>query len=181
MNRVSRSLIAAAGFAVLLLSTAPAEAQRGRGHTIDGVRFDVHLDFGWHQAFGVGFRVDIPIVPDGLVDGVQDELALSPGAEFFFWNWRSRRNRDEYLYYGDMGIWPLLALQWNFYLNDKWSIFPELGIAFFWYWDDFDGGRNTHFGAHPFLGFGARYHFSSRNALLMRINWPAGLQIGITF
>lgn len=158
-------------FALSTGYTSNAEAQANH---IDGARIDVHLDLAWYAAFGLGFRVDIPIVEDGLIDSVDDELAISPGAELFFFRWRHRDGYDD----GYAALWPLIALQWNFYLDD-WSLFPELGLVFVvWddYWDDRHGGF-----IYPFLGLGARYHFNSRNALLMRINWPAGFQIGITF
>lgn len=171
----------------ILLSASGAEAQRGRGRMIQGVRPEVHLDFGWHGAFGVGFRVDIPIVPDGFIDGVDDEFALSPGAEFFFFSYYNNHGvRGHYYYDEGLAVWPLLAAQWNFYLNEDWSIFPELGIAMIFYThthrvSDFGDETHSHIAFDPFFGFGARWHFNARNALLMRLSWPAGFQIGITF
>jgi hypothetical protein len=134
----------------MLGSAATAEAQAHRGRK-DGVRVDLHLDLGWYQAFGLGFRVDIPIVKDGLIDSANDELSLSPGAELYFWDYQTTF----------LGIWPILALQWNFYVGREWSVFPELGLGFF-------------------LGE-TRHHFSDANSFLMRISFPAGLQLGITF
>lgn len=136
-----------------------------------GVRFDLHLDFGYFANAGVGFRADIPIVRDGLISGVRDDLSLSLGAELMWWY------RHEY---NGFGVLPIAALQWNFYVSDHWDIFPELGVTFIFgpgEWNDkyFPGY------ALPFIGVGARYHFSPRNALLMRVNFPAGFQVGITF
>lgn len=167
----------AVAFAVLLLWSAPAAAQdevEGAGRAgQDSLRLDLHLDLGWYGAFGAGARLDVTIVPEGLLDGVEDDLAISPGLEVLFFYSQ---------YYGDgVGIWPLLAFQWNFYLSDAWAIFPELGIIFFFaqesryyerYWSSFIA---------PFGGFGARWTFNGKNALLMRISWPAGFQVGITF
>jgi hypothetical protein len=31
------------------------------------------------------------------------------------------------------------------------------------------------------VAFGGRYHWSRRNALVLRLSWPFGLQVGITF
>ena len=178
MTSVTR-LGAAGAFAaaVLVLAMAgKAEAQRHHRGRIDGARVDVHLDLGWYQAFGLGFRVDIPIV-DSIIDEVDDELALSPGAELFFWDF------DRTF----VSLWPVIALQWNFYLSEKWSVFPELGLSLFIgddrYYAYGRGPRGRGVGAHiwPFLGVGGRYHWNDRNSLIMRINWPAGLQIGITF
>ncbi len=118
-----------------------------------------------------------------MIEGnVDDELVLSPGAEFLFWDYYGRDHTS------NVGIAPLVALQWNFYVSDKWSVFPELGVAMMFgdYWHhkhshNDPGNDHGHVYVDPFLGGGARYHFSARNALLLRINWPAGLQIGITF
>ncbi|MDH5673159.1 MAG: hypothetical protein OEZ06_13470 [Myxococcales bacterium] len=176
---------------LLLCFTEAAQARGGGGgNKIDGVRPEVHLDLGvFHGGFGVGFRIDIPIVPDGLIDGTDDELALSPGLDLFFWDY-SRRN---YCYinnrgnrvcvdgrYNDgVGFWIPVPVQWNFYLNEHWSIFPELGLGLIW--DEYYGDRDGRMRLRPMLSFGARYHFNNRNALLMRLSWPMGFQIGITF
>lgn len=136
-----------------------------------GVRFDAHLDFGYFANAGIGFRADIPIVADGLLDRVRDDLALSLGAELMWWY------RHEY---NGFGVIPLAALQWNFYLSDRWDVFPELGITFIFGPHDWNDKYFPGY-ALPFVGVGARYHFSPRNALLMRVNFPAGFQVGITF
>lgn len=130
-------------------------------------RFEAHVGFGWYGAVGVGARIEFPLVRQGLLPNVDDELALSLGAEFFY-------------YYGPVGIGvtPLAALQWNFFVSNAVSIFPELGVAFI-----FGPSRERYWGTFvaPYLGFGVRFHFTDRNALLLRGSWPAGLQIGITF
>jgi hypothetical protein len=154
-----------------LVSTSVAQAQSAYG--IDGARPEAHLGIGWHGDLGVGLRVDFALVPAGLVDGVDDELALSPGADLIF-------NHDHHDDHDDtLGVAVPLAVQWNFYL-DAWSLFPELGLALLW---------NEHHGRHHdhhlhlrvLFSLGARYHFSSRNAVVIRLNWPLGLQIGLTF
>ncbi|MCS6796930.1 MAG: hypothetical protein NZ898_00085 [Myxococcota bacterium] len=146
------------------LASGSARAQQ-RDH--DRVRFDLHLDLGWYRNGGLGFRADIPIVSRGAVDGVDDDLSVSVGAEAFWW-WDA----------SNLGVFPVVALQWNFYLSEHWSLCPELGVALW-----FGPHRNRYWRTFvaPFAGFGARYHFSARNALLLRLTWPTGLQVGITF
>ena len=164
-NALTAGLVALALSGVALASPAPAAAQT---HD-DSVRFDVHADFGWYSFVGAGFRVDIPIVAEGLIAAADDELAITLGAEVG-WFYHSVDH--------GFGVYPVLAFQWNFYLGEKWSIFPELGVAFLFgpnrkrYWDTF---------AAPHGGFGVRWHFGERNALLMRVTWPGGFQIGLTF
>lgn len=166
VSALSAGIIAA----TLFLGSKPAHAA-GEMSSLRGTpRFDLHVDVGWRQAYGVGGRVEFPIVPEGLLQRADDDLTLSLGAEVFFPD-----NR-----YG-AAVWPLAALQWNFYLSDRWSIFPELGVV------AFAGDKHHNAFVHtgpviaPFVGFGARFHLSPRAALLARVNWPAGLQFGVAF
>jgi hypothetical protein len=140
----------------------------GEPNRFSNIRFELHADFNWYSAFGVGGRLEFPVAPWGILEGVDDELALSFGAEvFFFYN----PNNPGF------GVYPIAAVQWNFYLGQV-SLFPELGVAFLFgpnrqgYWPSF---------ISPYIGFGFRYHFNARNALLLRASWPAGLQVGVTF
>lgn len=167
-----------------LSSMVPASVDAQRSIKIQGVRPEVHLGLGWRGGVGVGFRVDIPIVPDGFIDGVNDEFALSPGAELWFWDLDDHDHGDE----SNIIVAPLIAPQWNFYLNNEWSLFPELGLALVFGDRHHHHGRNADHGGHDdgfdldfFLGLGARYHFSTRNSFVMRLAWPFGLQLGITF
>ena len=164
--------------AVGLAWSAPSDvsAQYSQGG-IDSVRFDAHLSLGWYSGVGAGFRADIPIVSKGLVRGVSDDLSLTVGADLLYFYHRYYKHHG-YDGVERVGFYPLVGVQWNFYVKD-WSFFPELGLVFllganhdrFW-----DNGI-----ASPFLGIGARYHFNPSNALLLRISWPAGFQVGITF
>ena len=131
---------------------------------IEGVRPEVHLDLGWHADIGFGVRVDIPIVPDGLLTSARDDLAISPGADLLF---------DD----GRVWVGIPIAVQWNFYINQDWSVFPELGLALLFG----EHHRKNDVAVDFLLAIGGRYHFSSRNALVLRIGWPIGLQFGITF
>lgn len=133
------------------------------------LRFELHLDFGWYSAAGLGGRVEFPVSRYGLLDGVDDEIALSFGAEvYYFYSPQSL----------GLGVYPIAAVQWNFFLSRQVSIFPELGVAFL-----FGPYRETYWATFvaPYLGVGLRLHLSDRNALLLRVSWPAGLQVGLTF
>ncbi|MBL9038571.1 MAG: hypothetical protein JNG84_08675 [Archangium sp.] len=132
-------------------------------------RVEVHLDFGWYSAFGGGLRLEVPLSHNGIIDGVNDEIALSFGAELFYFYPSGSLG---------IGVYPILAVQWNFFVGSRVSLFPELGVAFL-----FGPSRASYWGTFiaPYLGLGIRYHFNARNALLARVSWPAGLQLGITF
>jgi hypothetical protein len=155
--------------AAVSLTAASARAQTAQG--IEVVRPELHLDIDWHGHPGVGGRIDIAVVPDGFIDSVHDELALSPGFDLLFVD---HGPDDDHLAFA-----VPFAVQWNFYVGD-WSLFPELGLALVT--DHHHGNRDhDHLHLHFLFSLGARYHFTGRNALLMRLNWPTGLQIGITF
>jgi hypothetical protein len=161
---------ALSGAAALVLFATPATAQESV--MIDGVRPEVHVGIGWDAELGFGARADIPIVPDGFVNDVHDELALSPGGEIYF------DGGDD----GDIAIAAVLAAQWNFYLDPEWSVFPELGLALIF--SDRDRGRNdddADLRLRPLFAVGGRYHWSRRNAIVMRLSFPFGLQVGMTF
>ncbi len=171
---------AAVGALMLIPGAADAQRRRGRNH-IDGVRADIHLDAGYYGGAGVGFRIDIPIVPNGVLRNVDDEMSISPGADLFVFRYWGHY-RDE------LTLLPQVLWQWTFYLSDKWSIFPEAGVGI-WFGnhghhyhrhDRYDQNHD-HYWVDPIVGFGARYHFGSRVALLMRASWPVGLQIGLNF
>lgn len=161
----------ASSSAVLAGPTAWALAQHdGSGpNRFAHVRFEIHVGFNWYGGIGGGARLEFPIVPRGLLSGVDDELALSLGAEVFYFYVPNAVG---------VGVAPLLALQWNFYVSRAVSVFPELGVAFLFgparerYWSTFIA---------PYAGVGIRFHFTDRNAFLIRASWPAGLQLGITF
>jgi hypothetical protein len=182
---MKRAHILAFAISAALLGSlgAPASAEAQRDNKIDGVRFDVHASIGWWWAFGAGFRVDIPILPDGFIDGrVEDEFAISFGGEAQFVNWENRRC-NRYGCWGDWSIWPAVAAQWNFYVHDKWSIGPELGFAVAIY--DCNrgmGNRGVCASASPLVAFAAHWHFAPpRLALLFRASYPFGFQIGLNF
>lgn len=158
-----------------LASTADAAEIRQQNH-IRGARFDVHANVGGYASLGAGMRVDLPIVPDGFLNGADDELAISLGADVF-----GRSFYQDY-YAGGAYLIPIVVAQWNFYVAPKWSVFPEAGIAMFVGNSRYlrHGGPGGLYAA-PAFGLGGRYHFSDRNSLLVRISTPTGLQVGATF
>lgn len=173
-----RTFLTVATVSSALGTSAFAEdGHHGPDHNqIQSVRGEVHGSVSQYGVFGIGGRAEFALVPDGFIGGdVHDELALSLGAELFF------AELNPGWYDGGLYVVPIAALQWNFYLGDEWSIFPELGVAF--YIDPDDNGWNGHSGVYaaPDIGFGARYHFAARNALLLRASSPGGLQVGLTF
>jgi hypothetical protein len=166
---------------LILGLTGSARADQTQ-YRIRGVRPEVHLSVGGYGDLGAGFRIDIPIVPEGFLRNGRDDFALSPGLDLQFYDFdddddfdaRPGRRHDE----DAVLVIPQLAAQWNIYFpRHAWSIFPELGIAVLigdWHGhDDVD--------VDPLVAFGARKHFAGRTALVMRVGWPSGFQIGVAF
>jgi hypothetical protein len=151
------------GLLLLIAPIAAWSAPQSAQAQISGIRPEVHLDLALHGDPGIGARLDIPIVPAGLLDETVDELAISPGIDLLI---------DK-----DLWIGLPVALQWNFYVAQKWSVFPELGLALFFG----DHPKKNDVGLDLLVAMGGRYHLNARNALVLRLGWPFGLQFGVTF
>jgi hypothetical protein len=138
-----------------------AFARDGGARFISGVRPEAHMNLFYHNGewFGFGGRAEIPLVQEGLLVEVNDELAICPGLD---------------LLVNGFAIAPMVAMQWNFYVAREWSVFPDLGFAIII-------GEHGHPDVEPVFEVGGRYHFNDRNALMLRIGWPGLLQFGVTF
>lgn len=134
--------------------------------------------------FGLGFRGSIPILRNGFVPSINNSVAIGFGMDFARYgrgdycedggplpNCRRARINNFYEFY-----FPVV-LQWNFYLSRNWSVFGEPGVALnFHAWN---GPRAVDL--DPFIFFaGARYQFSDRMTLTMRIGYPA-FSVGVSF
>lgn len=171
---------------VLLASPAFAHGEDHAGpdhNQIQGVRGELHGSLDSYSVIGVGGRAEFAIVPNGVIPGnVRDEIALSIGGELFV----APIDFGGYYYSEGLYLVPIAAAQWNFYLGERWSIFPELGVAIRVDpgqdgWTDNNGRDHGWIYSQLDAGFGARYHFDDRVALLLRLSTPAGLQVGLTF
>lgn len=181
MNTLShpRHLSSSAVVLGLLLAGETAQAQdrlaaSNSSNHIGGARFDVHANLGGYGSFGAGFRVDLPLLREGFIQNTDDEFALSIGADGFFVSFY-----DDY-YDGGPYVIPSIVAQWNFYIGDQWSVFPEAGLSI-WIGDSDYLRRGRGFYAAPNFALGARYHFTQRNAVLVRLGTPTGFQLGLTF
>ncbi len=152
-------------------------------NSIHGMRLDIHGNVDRWGMLGLGGRVELPLVPQGLFrSSVHDEFALSLGADLLFapttLGWSG--------YYGGGYVVPIAAVQWNLYFGDRWSIFPELGLAVHLgfddsTWSDPSGRSYGWIFVEPNLGIGGRFNFSPRVALLTRLSTPGGFQLGLNF
>ena len=183
---LKRVVLAATALSLLAaLLPSHADAQRRRARIREGarpehsLRLDVHGTVAWWGSFGVGARIELPLVKEGFIDGVDDELALTTGGELLF------------AHVGDQAstVVPiaLIAAQWSFWLSESWSVFAEAGlVTVFSNWGPFhhrhqfyDDHPHAYF--NPLLSLGGRLHLGDAIALLMRVSWPTGGQIGVVF
>jgi len=169
-----------------------------------GVEIEPHLDvnfFTWDNypgtSYGPGLRVGIPIAGPAFVPKINDSVAISFGADLVHFEGYTDScvnapgapcGAAHYEYPGFWALYFPVTLQWNFWLTDKWSVFGEPGLAIrhsFYpsgYCSDFVG-----FGCYNetrlLFAFyvGGRWHFSDRTALTLRVGYPTGFSVGLSF
>jgi hypothetical protein len=197
MRRVSKlamSAVVAAAFAAVSVPAAPAAAAstiRSPHPPEYPVEIEPHLILqpdgvyyaGGTTGIGIGARFSIPIMSPGFVKTINDSIAISFGPDLLHY--------EAYNYcYGGVcsgnSFWRLyfpVAMQWNFWLTDKWSVFGEPGLVV-----RSNLGDNCVAGAPcrqsniaPAFWAGARFHFSDRIALTMRVGFPEAVSVGVSF
>lgn len=134
MRHLSRALLFAAALGLTAASAVSvAEAQSvdiRRPHT--GSRpfqLDVHGGFTWWGVgAATGVRFGIPILNNGFVDSINNAVYLNFGGDFYFV--RSHRGPGGDWVYGPGFGFPV-TLHWEFYFNERWSAFAEVGGQFF--------------------------------------------------
>ena len=152
---------------------APAEAPpatqgpaRAHPTLLPRVRFEAHGAFTWEGGFGLGARLDLPILRDQVTfNKARDELALSAGTDIIFIN-LAGENRTE--------AWPTATVQWALSVNESFTFFPELGITAHIAHDGWDG-------FYPNIGFGGRYYVYRSVSMVGRLGWPMALSVGVAF
>jgi hypothetical protein len=175
MRRVHHHLLPAFALAACAWFASSARAQEGK---VDGVRPEVHFGIGWHGGIGFGAAAEFAVLPEGFLPGVDDEFTLRPGGELMF------DDDDDRVRLGDdddddLFIAAVFTPQWNFYFAQTWSAFAEVGIGLVF--GDRGRGDNDDVDAVFVVALGARYHFSRRMAFVLRLNYPFGVQLGLTF
>jgi hypothetical protein len=142
MRSRTNALLVAAAVAIASAALAPATIARA-DHDIDtpftGSRpfqLDVHGGLAWYGfGFAGGARFGIPIVHNGFIPSLDNAVYLNFGIDTYFvddrycYDWDNdfcQRNRG---YRFAMGF-PV-TLHWEFYFNDTWSVFGEIGVQIY--------------------------------------------------
>ena len=128
----------------------------GRGH--------YSRNFG-NAEIGGGFRASIELGGPLFIPSILNTIAISFGID---------TNSCRYGCRHDAEIWSPVALQWNFFLTRKWSVFAEFGGIV-----RSDGFFNNMW-IDPTVWLGTRLHFNDKVALTGRFgtHW---LGVGVSF
>jgi hypothetical protein len=202
----TRKLLLALGSAALVYAAteAPAGAEtiiKNPGDHPD-YRFELepHGLFGWGavyagSGFGLGVRGSISIVDNGFVKTINNNVAISFGLDWLRYSgcyYRGFRGRDgRFVDYGcgaSYFMFPV-AMQWNFWLTTRWSVFGEPGLYI--YHASYDDACDpnlfgnqcsypTSTGVGPAFWAGGRFHFNEKISLTMRIGYPT-FSVGASF
>ena len=145
--------------------------------------------WGSGLGFGAGLRLSIPVMQNGFIPKINNSVAITFGGDFMHYD-----SGCYYLNYGCNGSNALyfpVALQWNFFVAQKWSVMGEVGAApYYDFYTDYCGtlplsqqpycSTPSHFSVAPVFNAGARYHFSEHVALTMRVGYPS-ISVGVSF
>ncbi|MGD0676964.1 MAG: hypothetical protein ABSC94_16235 [Polyangiaceae bacterium] len=187
-------LLALVGFFAFFTPAASAHAddtiKRPGAHPLYSVELEPHGLFGWGDTygtaggFGIGGRVGIPIVQNGFVPTINNSVAISFGLD-----WVHYGCYDSLADCSADFIEAPVTMQWNFYVSQRWSVFGEPGLYIYHGWyttcriypeNLACGAEPEQTGVLPALFLGARFHFSDKAALTMRVGYPT-LSVGVSF
>jgi hypothetical protein len=155
-------------------------------HPKYSVEIEPHVLFGIGNVygpggFGLGGRFSIPIVHNGFVPTINNSVAITFGLDWthFDWCWYHGPCSGDYIGFP-------VAMQWNFYVAQRWSVFGEPGVEIYHgFISDCPaaqncGGRPVVTGIEPAIFVGGRYHLSDTTSLTMRIGFPT-FSFGFSF
>lgn len=131
----------------VLAAPAAAEAQIKRPGAAP--RYDVelepHLLMQWanrawgRNGLGIGGRASIPVIANGPIKTINNNFAVGFGLDWAHfsgcnWGWRrgawwDRRLDPRWADCRANNIWLPAVAQWNFFLTERISVFPELGLG----------------------------------------------------
>lgn len=147
--------------------------------------------------FGAGLRVTIPIVQNGFVQTINNSVGISFGLDWLHYS------SGHEVSVGPCGRWIAgpdntrictqvagpswspanyvflpLAMQWNFWLHQRFSAFGEPGLVIYHRKGEFEPAGE--FGLAPLFQVGGRWHFSDVAALTFRFGYPT-FSLGVSF
>jgi hypothetical protein len=117
--------------------------------------FPHHIDFQNHAGFGPGARISIPLVDNGFVKTINNNVAIGFGVDWAHYGTNSNV------------LWFPAVMQWNFFLTDIITVFGEPGIAL----------RNasrahSEWSVDGVMQLGAKFMFGRQVGLAVRAGYP---------
>jgi hypothetical protein len=190
MKHSQARLLAFVVAAWALIGPATTRADHDIRHPFTGTRpfqLDFHGGFTWWGwGFAGGARFGIPIVHNGFVPSLNNAAYVNFGADFYFVeDWVCyRRNPgapcEAHAYRFSLGF-PV-TLHWEFYFNDTWSAFAELGFQVYIPPSVFHRGfwaYGGHAAAWVIAAAGGSLHLGQVVALTLRVGLPY-VALGVT-
>ena len=184
------ALALALSLAVLGGTAIPATARAD--HQIDqpftGTRpfqLEFHGGLAWYGfGFAGGARFGIPLLQNGFIPSLDNAVYLNFGADFYFVDdWGGCAGAgcvDGRAYRFAMGF-PV-ALHWEFYFNDMWSAFAEIGFQVYLPPSLFHRGYvdyTDHIGQWVIAAVGGSLHLGDVVSLTLRVGNPY-ISFGVT-
>jgi hypothetical protein len=187
--------VALAAATLLVAQHGHCQIKRPGAHPHYSVELEPHVliqhDRDWRgddEGFGLGLRATIPLVHNGPVPQINNNIGIGFGLD-----WVNFDNCDEYWGNADCGanfVWVPIVAQWNFFLTPVVSVFGEPGAAFMYRKWSFDGAcpifDNNECDDGDFDPFepvffaGGRFLFSDTVGLVVRLGTPY-VSLGATF
>jgi hypothetical protein len=115
--------------------------------------------------FGGGFRASIELADPAFIPRLNNTIAISFGLDL---------TNCRFCRYDRYSIWSPVALQWNFFLTKKWSVFAEIGGIIR------SEGFYRDYWLDPAIWLGTRLHFNDKVALTARLGVP-WISVGVSF
>lgn len=202
MTHLASPFLATALFLLSNQASAQSIIKQDSRHPSYKLELEPHLALGWVRppgdagglGLGGGLRFAIPVADRGFVDGVNDSVAVSFGFDLLKHGGGGVMSGRcaEYVGTGDDRICVRVesaggsslyvelpvAMQWNFFLTDDWSVFAEPGLGVYFQIRDVDSSVAA--GVFPVFELGGRYHFSKKTTLTMRVGYPH-VTVGLSF
>jgi hypothetical protein len=174
------ALVAASAVALTTAARARADdtIKRPGDHPRYHVEIEPHGLLGYgvvypDSGFGLGARFSIPIVQNGFIPTINNSVAVSFGMDVVYFDTCGGGCSATYL---DFPV----AMQWNFYVAQHWSVFGEPGLVVG------HGFLSGPYGfpdtwVYPAFFVGGRYHLSDKVSLTMRVGFPTLFSFGVSF
>jgi hypothetical protein len=121
---------------------------------------------------GIGARGTVELVDNGFISTINNTIGVGFGLDWTHYSAKCRARDNDCERRFD-AVWVPLAMQWNFWLSEQWSVFGEPGIALRF------GNSEVRLEPLEFWA-GGRWLFAEQMALTMRVGYPT-FSVGVSF